>query len=163
VRRFDGQLPDLSPTGLDERSAWRISASASLRHSEPSAPGERIDHKVLLGELARLDVLDDFQWPRRAPFLYVEQAMQGLNYLLSRPDLSVSVSERSENLHSRLAAIPTLLEQGRTNLRGALVPSEFVEIALVACAGADAFLEGLDDADQARHAVADFERFLRND
>jgi uncharacterized protein (DUF885 family) len=118
---------------------------------------------VLLGELAGEAILEAWQWSSRAPGLYIEQALQGLNFLLARPDLHVPQSERDARVRARLAAIPGLLEQGRANLRPELVPAEFVEIALVACDGAERFLCGLDDADNARQAISDFRDFLRRD
>jgi uncharacterized protein (DUF885 family) len=165
VRQFDGELPDLSRYGLDDRTVWIARQKYVLERLDKSqlTPAEQIDRKVLLGELSRLEILDAFEWPQRAPFLYVEQAMQGLNYLLSRPNLAVPEAQHAEQLRSRLAAIPALLTAGRANLRGDLVPEEFVEIALVACAGADTVLERLDGAEQARIAVADFSHFLKTD
>jgi uncharacterized protein (DUF885 family) len=59
-----------------------------------------------------------------------------------------------------------VLSQARANLDGRLVPAEFAEIALVACQGAQAFLDGPLPAGpvrEARQAVADFEQFLRHD
>jgi hypothetical protein len=135
VRAFDALAPDLSPDGLAARAAW----------------SEGIDDDALAGE--RATHLVDL--PHRAPAFYVEQAMNGLHYLLARPHGDVDDASRA-----RLEAVPHLLQQGQRNLSH--VPPEFIEIALVACDGARRFLASLDlPTDAARQAVADFDAFLR--
>ncbi|MBV9596958.1 MAG: DUF885 domain-containing protein [Chloroflexi bacterium] len=157
VHDFDSVAPDLSPNGLDERRAWREGARSMLE----STVEEDLDHRVLLAEMVRLTIVDDeWQWPRRAPQLHLEQALNGLQYLLARPP----AASASEAILARVDAIPRLLLEARRNLRGDLVPPEFVEIALVGSAGAQRFLAELPVAtESARQAVADFEQFLQVD
>jgi uncharacterized protein (DUF885 family) len=136
VHDFDALAPDLSPDGLAVRAAWSDSID------DDALPGERA---------ARLIDL-----PHRAPAFYVEQAMNGLHYLLSRPR-----PDGAAALRARLDVVPRLLRQGQENLSKG-VPAEFVEIALVACDGAQRFLAGLDlPTEPARQAVAEFQAFLR--
>jgi hypothetical protein len=154
VRDFDAEVADLSAEGLEARRVWR------KRVREQLAPDD-LDQRVLLAELVRQEVVDDeWQLPRRAPMLYLEQALNGLQYLLARPPAAGA----AEALAGRLAAVPRLLMDGQRNLRGDLAPPEFVEIALVATAGARTFLQGLAvPTEDALQAVVDFERFLRDD
>ena len=149
VQEYDAALPDLSPAGMEARREWRSKAvlvSESL---------DRLDARVLRAELAGEDVEADWQLTSRAPALYVEEAMQGLHVLLAR--------RQQPDLRPRLEAVPRLLAQGRANLRPELVPAEWLEIALVACDGAQRFLNELPDSSAARQAVAEYARFLRND
>jgi uncharacterized protein (DUF885 family) len=162
IHDCDGQLPDLSADGLDERRVWRTRVRSQLEAA--TLDGElAIDRRVLLGELAGEAVLDDWQWAKRSPAYYVEQALQALDTLLARPDTRATEAERGERLRARLTAMPRLFEHARANLDGDLIPPAYVEIALVACAGAQRFLAALEGADVARQAVADFEAFLKHE
>lgn len=151
VHTWDAQLPNLSPDGLAERRAWRARARAQLETLE------LLDQAVLRGELNSQDIFDDT--PRRSPALYLEQAMQGLHYLLARPTAGTD-----EAVRPRLAAVPQLLAQARANLESGLVPPEFVDIALIAADGAQRFLRTLDPPTlEAQQAVNDYAAFLRQD
>ena len=127
VRDFDDALSDLSADGLEARRAWRSTAAngdASLAD---------LDVRVLHAELSSQDVEDDWQLPSRAPALYVEEAMQGLHVLLARrtqPDSAAAARSGSAAARARSCQYPT----------GA-GPPEWLEIALVACAGALRFPE----------------------
>jgi hypothetical protein len=147
ARGYDALTPDLSPSGLaarrDSFSTVDLSALDSL------------DRQVLRGELAFQQVMQDM--PRRAPAFYLEQAMNGVHFLLARGDPDAA-------LETRLAAVPRLLQEGQANLVPNLVPPEFVEIALVAADGALRFLAELPgDTAAAQQAVTDFATFLRRD
>ncbi len=146
MQDFDAEAPDLSPDGLAARSAW----------ATPLQVPDALDQHVLAGELAVQQILAD--WPYRAPAYYLEQAMNGLHYLLARPR---SPDHHAAALHARLAAVPRLLQQGQANLDPKQVAPEFVEIALVAADGAQRFLAALDlPTHAARQAVAEYATFL---
>jgi hypothetical protein len=157
VHDFDAQVADLSSEGFEARGSWRARARSQLASIKESD----LDRRILLAELVRQEVVDDeWQWPRRAPMLYLEQALNGLQYLLARPPADGA----EEALAARLRAIPRLLADGQRNLQGDLVPLEYVEIALVATAGAQRFLREINlPTVDAQSAVAEFERFLRED
>src|SRR5581483_11275880 len=95
VAEYDAALPDFSEAGLDARREWRTRAGAEV------ATLNALDARVLQGELVGDAIDDDFQLPRRAPYLYVEQAMQSLHILLSR--------RTSPEIRARLDGIPRLL------------------------------------------------------
>jgi uncharacterized protein (DUF885 family) len=168
IRRFDARLADFSAAGLAERQAWLQHSQAVLEGMDPAglSTDEQIDRRVLLGELAGQVILEEWRWTARAPALYVEHAMQGLHYLLARPDLHAPPAERDAHFAERLGSVARVLSQGRANLNGQLVAPEFAEIALVACQGADWFLDSLPPGDgttAARQAVADFAVFVREE
>ncbi|HEY3059071.1 MAG TPA: DUF885 domain-containing protein, partial [Chloroflexota bacterium] len=136
-----------SPEGLAERGQW--ASGIDLASLDP------LDRQVLTGALTAE------QLTVAAPAFYLEQAMNGLHYLLARPR---PAEHQATALHARLEAVPRLLQHGRASLDPKQVAPELVEIALVAADGAQRFLAGLDLPTQvARQAVADFERFLRRD
>ena len=173
IRAEDARLPDLSPDGLGHVAAWRAEMRSALSNlPQPDlTPDDEIDRRVLLGVLAADEVRDDWRWYQRAPAAYVEQAMAGLHALLARPALSASPDERADALVARLDGVPRLLADGRANLRPELIPSAFVDIALVATDGAQRFLGALDQPDRrvesararALQSVADYAAFLRHD
>lgn len=148
VVEYDDALPDFSPDGLQARRDWRARATAESQSLDP------LDARVLRAELEGEDVEHEWQLTSRAPFLYVEQAMHGLHVLLSR--------RRSTDLRPRLDAVPRLLAQGRANLQPALVPPEWVEIALTACHGAERFLAELPNSGAARQSVLEYAKFLED-
>jgi hypothetical protein len=153
VHDVDALAPDLSIDALEARREWRARSLAAL-------VGDDLDQRVLAAELTRQAIVDvEWQWPHRAPQLYLEQALNGLHHLLARPTASTPAA-----LSSRVAAIPGLLAQAQRNLRAELVSPEYVEIALIGTAGAARFLAELQlPTESARQSVADFEQFLRND
>ncbi|MBV9134583.1 MAG: DUF885 domain-containing protein [Chloroflexi bacterium] len=152
VHRFDAVAPDLGGNGLEARRAWRERTRSAL------AGGVDLDERVLLAELVRQEIVDDeWQWWQRAPQAYVEQALNGLQYLVAR-------TPATNALAARLSAIPRMLEAANRNLRGDLVPPEYVEIALVWAAGAQRFLAELPlPSEPAQRAFGEFEEFLRED
>lgn len=173
IRDGDARLPDLSQDGLGEIAGWRDTMRSALTRlsDQDLTADERIDRRVVLGELAAQDVRDEWRWYERAPAVYLEQSMAGLHTLLARPSLSASIAERAEALVARLEGVPRLLSDGRANLRPELVPREFVEIALVAADGAGRFLDLLETPDpradaarmRAAQAVVEYAEFVRRD
>ena len=145
VHRYDSFLPDWSDNAIVERQNWRYSSRAAFQKFDEAAlnPSQQLDRKVALTELAAQAVEDEWQWVKRAPAFYIEEAMNGLNYLLARPDTRLTVTEREEQLLARLAAISKLLAQGQANLQSELVPPEWVEIGIVAVNGAIGFVKNL--------------------
>jgi hypothetical protein len=158
VHDFDDRAPDLSPEGLEARRDWRERTRLALGRACDETD---LDCRVLRAELARREIVEDaWQWWQRAPQAYLEQALNGLQYLVARSpagDLSAIAA-------ARLEAVPRVLAEAQRNLRGQLVPPEFVEIALVGTSGAQRFLADLPLPTQtARQAVVEFEHFLRQD
>jgi uncharacterized protein (DUF885 family) len=152
VHDFDGLAPDLSAEGLEARRAWRQRTNAALSDDAD------LDNRVLRAELVRQEIVqDEWHWWQRAPQAYIEQALNGLQYLVAR-------TPATNGSTARLNAIPRILDNAKRNLRSELVPPEYAEIALVGTAGAQRFLGDLPLAtESARAAIVEFERFLRED
>ncbi len=174
VHRYDASLPDWSEAGEQARRAWVERNRAALQNFEDAGldASRRLDKKVALAQLAAEEIQVEWQYTRRAPAFYLEQALNGLNYLLSRPDKAASVGEQSARVLARLKAIPALLKQGQARLQAELVPPEFVEIGLVAAQGARGFLEKLDlppgpAGEEARRealaALAEYHQFVEQE
>lgn len=173
IYKYNHALPDWSEAGQAARQSWRNRYQQIL--SQPAIAttvSEELDRKVVLAELAYFQIETEWQWLSKAPAFYVEEAMNGLNYLLSRPDPTLDQAEKDEQLLSRLSQVPDLLSQGQANLRPELVPPEFVEIGLVAVRGAYNFvlgleLPGLTGAEDLRSrvlfALLSYEEFVRKE
>lgn len=145
IYRYNNALPDWSEAGQAARQSWRSRYRDILSKPEIATTiSEELDRKVALAELAYFQIEEEWQWINRSPGFYVEEAMSGINYLLSRPDPTLSQAERDEQLFRRLSQVPGLLAQGQANLRPELVPPEFIEIGLVAVRGAYSFIQGLE-------------------
>ena len=171
VHRYDHLVPDWSQAGQAARQSWLAKYQAAFKSfaDKDLSVSQQLDKKVALGELAAQEVYADWQWQNRYPAFYVELAMNGLNFLLARPDETIPLAERERKLLSRLRAIPALLAQGRETLKAELIPPEFVEIGLVAVRGATSFVRGLKLPDQSEStelqvkvltALTEYEAFI---
>jgi len=143
VHDWDHHLPDFSENGAgdalaDMEGLLREAVSPAFL-SGASSPWEALDRHLARGFL-RIQ-----QWEYRSrhfhrgnPSLYTGEAIFGL--------LSLFLSdfappcERMEKAAARMAAVPTLLAQGRENVREA--PLAWTERAIRECTGALAFLTG---------------------
>lgn len=171
IYRHNHVLPDWSEAGQAARQSWRKRYQQLLAQPEIATTfSEELDRKVALAELAYFEIEEEWQWLRKAPGFYVEEAMSGINYLLSRPDPTLSQAEKDEQLFGRLGQVPGLLAQGQANIRPELVAPEFVEIGLVAVRGASNFVRGLElpagaGAEDLRGkilaALQDYEEFIK--
>jgi uncharacterized protein (DUF885 family) len=173
IYRYNHALPDWGEDDQAARQNWRKQYQAAL--TQPGLvlnASQELDRKVALAELAYFEIEEDWQWLNRAPAFYVEEAMNGLNYLLSRPDPTLPAAEKDDQLISRLGHVPALLAQGQANLRPELVPPEFVEIGLVAARGAYNFVRtlelpmaaGVEDLrSKVLFALLSYEEFIRKD
>jgi uncharacterized protein (DUF885 family) len=146
INRYDAKLPDWSIEGQAELREWRERSRAAFQALPDNnlTAEQPLDKKVALAELAYSEIEEAWQYAQRAPAFYVQQAMNGLNILLVRPDETLSQAEREFNLAARLEAIGTLLEQGMANLDSRLVPPEYIPIGQVAVRGAIGFISGLE-------------------
>ena len=160
VHAHDARLTDISEHGHAEHARWRSSATRRLNafNDHGLSASQRIDKRVALGELALQQIQLEWQYFRRAPALYIEEALNGVHFLLARPDAAASQAERDDNLIARVRGIPQLLSDGSTNIKAALVPPEFAEIAKTNVDGALRFVGGLalpqrPDAEPARRAA----------
>ncbi len=174
IHRYDAFLPNWSAAGQALRCTWRVTGRAALEGFDAASLDEsqRLDKRVALAEITSQEVEAAWQWANRAPAFYLEEALNGLNYLLARPDENSPLAEREDNLLARLAAVSPLLEQGRANLQPELVPPEYVHIGLVAAEGALEFIAGLGLPDrpqaedlrrQALQAIEHYQTFIKDE
>ncbi len=169
IHTHDARLTDWSEAGLAARDAWRVQHTRALNAFADAdlSDAQRIDKRVALGELAQQQIHAEWQYFRRAPALYLEEALSGVHFLLARPDVATPQAERDAALIARLQGIPQLLAAGRANIDPALVAPEFKEIVATNADGALRFIGGLQLPKQAKDAhaaamvaLADFRDFI---
>ena len=129
IHDYDDRLPDDSPEGFLERTAWLRDMDQRLVASVPwdELPTElRVDYALMRSAIAaaRAD-LEEIGVPARNPVRYSETAMGGV-FLLVATDFA-PLEERKEAILSRLMAIPDYLESAAANLTQ--VPEIFIQIA----------------------------------
>jgi uncharacterized protein (DUF885 family) len=113
----DGEWPDLTVTGRDERIAFLADARAELEAAEVATltPDETIDRGVLLTQVDALrfdaEELDELGWNAIA---YVYLFGAGLFGLLSRE--FAPLEHRLASLAQRMRGLPTALDAARANL-----------------------------------------------
>lgn len=143
---WDHALPDLGPDGAEQRAGWRADVRATLSQlpSDRLDASDHLDVRVLEAEVNGQEALEAWRFAQRAPAHAVELAMASINDLLARPDPQATPQQRSARVRARLEGIPELLQRAASRLDERLVPPELVEIAVVACTGAERFLASLD-------------------
>jgi uncharacterized protein (DUF885 family) len=128
--RFDGELDDLSPAGRARSVAWTQGVLAQLQAIDRArlSRANQVDAAMLDNELRYSlwseQTLQDKRWN---PLVYTQLSGQALYGLLARE--FAPLPERLRSLTYRLEKLPTLLEQARTNLVPARVPSVHAETA----------------------------------
>ena len=139
IHDHDHELGDLSSAGFAERRAFSEEWLARFeRQGETLAPGQEVDRDLILGELRGERALFAFERWRRQPGLYSDLVTRGAYYALLRE--YSPMEERLALLAERLAKAPAALEAARANLDPALVPVEWVAIALRTAPAGAAFL-----------------------
>ena len=134
---------------------------------------DRIKYQLLKSELdmALLD-LDKVRWHTRLPQLYIDEAVNGLYYLMLSE--SAPLSERLISLIGRMKEVPDLFETGRKNIKEA--PAVYIEAATESLEAGSGFYQQVagtlmrefpDRADEilkfstrAREAMNDFSAYL---
>jgi hypothetical protein len=144
VHSYDDRLPDYSEKGAGHTVAEMESLLSRLKSlpAEPLSPSQSIDRRLAEG------FLNIQTWEYRSshfqggnPCTYTGEAIFGLISLFLTP--FAPLADRLAVAAARMAALPSFLEQGRSNLRAA--PPAWTERAIRECDGALAFLgEGLD-------------------
>jgi uncharacterized protein (DUF885 family) len=175
VHDHDDRLPDLTAGGMGDLEAQEEGLLRRLRTlpPEPLSGAAALDRRLAEGflELQRWERTST-HFARGNPAYYTGEAVFGVIALFLRP--FAPLAQRVEAAIARLAAIPALLAQGRTNVRAA--PPAWTERAVRECSGALAFFgRGVDRliadhtiadrrvraaADRAAAAVAAFEGYL---
>jgi uncharacterized protein (DUF885 family) len=90
------------------------------------SPESRINLKLLKGNVdIALQNLSKIRWHRKNPYLYVNEAVNGI-YLILISDYA-PLNERAQNIIARLKGVPDLFKQAKKNIEKP--PSVFVETA----------------------------------
>lgn len=112
---YDGQVPDLSQSALETRSADLRRFLEALDRIDPADLDDQdwLDHQVLRHQAAfEAFVIEDWQKWARDPFYYLEP-LDVSNYLLRS---YAPLPQRVEGLISHLTGFPTVLDAMRQNL-----------------------------------------------
>ena len=111
IHDYDQVLPDDSPNGLRERTAWLRDLEQRLVAAVPwsELPLEaRVDFALLRSRLSTLRAeLEELRLPQRTPTLFLDRAFRAVHLPLSRT--SAPADERKEAAVARLMAIPDYL------------------------------------------------------
>jgi uncharacterized protein (DUF885 family) len=101
-------------------------------------PAERVDRALILADLRGERALRPFARWRRQPTLYSDAITRAAYYAFLREH--APLPERVATLAERLAEAPAVLEAAKVNLDPALVPPEWIDIALRSVPAGAAFL-----------------------
>ena len=177
IHTYDYRLSDYSSSAVKQ---MRNKLTEYLRRlgqygSLPFTVDETIDYKLLVSnvELALLD-LKDIKWYERSPQLYVDEAVNGIYFLLLSQH--APLSEKLLSILSRMKAVPELFRTARKNLKS--IPSVYLDLAGESLetgqrfyqeAAAELMRQFPERADeimrisaQAREAMTDFANFLND-
>lgn len=118
IHDYDHLMPDDSPDGLRERSAWLRDLEQRLAAAVPVDElglESRVDYTLLRSRISALRAdLEEIKAAQKRPAIYLRRAFQGVHLLLSRS--FAPLDERKEAAVSRLMAIPEYLEAAKANL-----------------------------------------------
>jgi uncharacterized protein (DUF885 family) len=174
----DSRLADYSEAGVEATLSEMEGLLVRLQTlpTEPLTAAEELDRKLAEGflEIQRWEYTSTHLQGGN-PSTYVGEGIFGVISLFLRP--FAPLAQRVDCAIARMEAIPTLLDQGKTNTRQA--PPAWIQRAIRECTGALAFLrDGVDlliqeytipgtrlraAADLAAAAFADFQRSLEAD
>lgn len=121
VHQWDDRLPSLTEDSLKERGQWLRKFERRLCQEIPPAAlslSEQLDYQALLGNI-RSELLDieQFQWHKRLPSLYLDSALYGVLLLLIRD--FAPLSDRSRKVLGRLKELPRLFKEGSCQIQRA--------------------------------------------
>lgn len=178
IHSHDHYLPDYSQQGADNTVREMEGLLARLRElpSEPLTEAQKLDRRLAEGFLKiQLWEYRSRHFHRDNPCVYSGEAVFGIIALFLRP--FAPLAQRVEAAITRMARIPTLLNQGRVNVREA--PLAWTQRAITECVGALNFLnEGISlliqennlahtmlrtYADKARDAFVEFKQYLESE
>ncbi len=117
IHTFDSKLADYSTASIKSFTS-RLKQFETRLHKVKVAelrPHEQINHKLLKGnvDIALLD-LNQIEWYRRSPQLYVDQAVNGIYFLMLSQH--APLSEKLPSILGRMRGVSTLLAQAQKNL-----------------------------------------------
>lgn len=136
---LDDRSPDLGAPAIAEREGrtdrWRETFSALA--DDRLSRDQQIDRDLVCSVLRGQQIRRDWQEWRRNPDYYLNPALMGVFSLLLRRPLPEPELVRA--VEARLAAVPDLLDAGRTNLDSELAAPVLVRRALGQCRAGEAY------------------------
>ena len=142
IHDYDHKLPNDSPDGFRERSAWLRDLEQRLVASVPweeLPSAQRIDYALLRSRIASMRAdLEEIKVQARNPSIYPELALRGLYIPLVRP--FAPLEERKEAILARMMAIPEYFSSAQANLQK--IPELFIETAAEVTATGPEFVDG---------------------
>lgn len=176
LRLHDRRFADFSSSTV----ATAIKKMTNLRSQLNAIPEsgmtdyQKLNRKLVVSNLdVALVDLRDIQWHKRSPQLYVDEAVNGIYYLVLNS--RIPPVERLVSVLSRLRAVPGLFGTARKNLKSA--PKLLNDLALENLESGSSFFQDLSSdlirqfpdrsneiakaAMNAREAMTDFQEFLR--
>ncbi len=114
IHQWDDHLPSLNEDSLRERSEWLRKFEKQLCHEIPlealSLP-EQLDYQALLGNIhSELLDIEQFQWHKKLPSLYLDLAFYGILLLLIHD--FAPLPQRAKKVLGRLKELPRLFKTG---------------------------------------------------
>ena len=142
IHDYDHKLPNDSPDGFRERSAWLRDLEQRLVASVPweeLPPAQRIDYALLRSRIASLRAdLEEIKVQARNPSYYPEVVLRGLFLLMTRP--FAPLEERKEAVLGRMMAVRDYFTAAQPNLQR--VPERLIEVAIEVVDTGPEFVDG---------------------
>lgn len=118
IHKYDYRFTDYSPASVGAEVAKLKKFQSRLLQYKPDlmAVEARIKWKLLKSNVdIALHNLEMIKWYQRSPYIYIDDAINGIYLILSSPYAALDV--RALNIIARLKALPDLLAQAKKNLR----------------------------------------------
>ena len=119
VHQWDDRLPSLTETSLKERSQWLRKFEKQLRQDIPPKTlslSEQLDYQALLGNIhSELLDIEQFQWHKKLPALYLDSVLYGVLLLLIHD--FAPLPQRAKKVLGRLKELPRLFKEGSRQIQ----------------------------------------------
>lgn len=129
VYTYDHTLGDHSDAAFEESKAYHLEWQARFADLSDAglAPSQKLDLRFLQAELSTTQIfIADKEW-QKAPGMYPEQVMYGVEGVLFR---DIPLEERLQLICQRLEEAEVVLEHGKRNLRPEQISAEHVPSAI---------------------------------
>ena len=140
IHTHDSRLGDFTAGGFAERDRFNDQGLARFEAFTENDlfPAERVDRALIVADLRGERAVRLFRRWRRQPTLYSDAITRAAYYAFLREH--APLAERVATLAERLAEAPAVVKAAKANLDPALVPLEWIEIALRSVPAGAAFL-----------------------
>lgn len=118
IHKYDYRFTDYSPASVGAEVAKLKKFQSRLLQYKPDmmSTDARVKWRLLKSNVEiALQNLEKIKWYQRSPYIYVDDAINGIYLILSSP--YAALDARALNIIARLKAVPGLLAQAKKNLR----------------------------------------------